>query len=178
MKQMRLRTTSGEFVVVGTGDQLFDAATVNVGEQIGSYITNSELPVGTYDAMSPVLAGIWSVRGQHEQAVDGGPGDCVTTATGGSTNLADKATLDVDFAQFVRDNGSPSPDTFEENGNIVIVDTSANGLPLTVTPNTVVNVDLAFDVASGVTFTFVNGVCTRASLGPAMVTVSFTTSTQ
>ncbi len=176
LRRMQLRSTSGTLVTIASGDQTFDVAQVGAGQAVGSYASGAAIPVGTYDAMVPTIQGTWTVRASYRSNVQGGVlGDCVTTATGASANPADEAEMSSDLAAFFTANpGFTPPDMAVSGSDLVITDTSAAGLPLTVANGDSVELKITFDVSTGVKFDYVNGSCTDARVGPLGVTLSLT----
>lgn len=178
IRNMRLRATDGSFVTLGSGDRSFDVAQVGAGQAVGDYASDAPIPAGTYDAIVPTLGPVWTVRGSYRKAVDGGVlGDCVTTAAGASDDPADEGELAFDLAAFIQsDPDHAPPDMQVVDGDLVITDTSAAGLPLTVGDGDVVDFTISFDAGSGVEFEYVGGSCVGASLGELFVDLSFTKS--
>ncbi len=176
IREMRLRATDGSFATLGSGDRSFDVAQVSAGQAVGDYASGNSIPTGTYNAIVPTLNGVWTVQGGYEQAVDGGVlGDCVTTSGGYSSNPADKGEMSTDLAAFFTANPSSLPPDMQVSGSdLIITDTSASGLPLTVAEGDVIDFTISFDAGSSIDFEYANGNCTGAYIGPLGVTLSFT----
>lgn len=57
MKGFRLRRSStNEFVTITSTTATYDFASVNANTTVASYLTSGAIPVGTYDAISPILS--------------------------------------------------------------------------------------------------------------------------
>lgn len=170
LKGFRFRRQSDQvFVSVASTSQTFNAASVNVGAQVGAYISGATLAPSTYDAVSPLLSTTWRVQGSTGSS--GGP-TCFTKSSGfGLAAPAEARTV-------VMTSLPPGTDaTISADGTtLTFTDTTPTGLPLTVTGTETITVNVAFDPSFGTLYTFAVGVCTDASLGPILVTMTITSS--
>lgn len=173
LKQMAMEIAGGGLQVIRSGSQTFDVAQAGAGAVVGAYGSAAVVPPNTYTAMVPTVGGIWTVEGEFRDLVSGtGKGNCVTTASGASTNLADKAPTPYDLAGFFTANPSYLPPGMQVVGGDIVITDSSGGFPLTVDPGESFQLALVFNTSTGVEFLYNNGVCTSAYAGPLGVTMS------
>lgn len=175
LKGFRFRKADGTFVAVASTEKTFNAASVSAGAEVAAYVsgvaTKDLIPADatqvTFDAVSPVLSTTWAVQGGTGSS--GGP-TCFTSASGFSLT-GPAATRTVTITEVPP--GSPAT---LEGTSLTFVDTTPAGLPLTVTAANTITVSVAFDPSFGTLYTFGFGVCTGATLGPILVTMTITKS--
>lgn len=181
LKGFRFRKADGTFVAVASTEKTFNAASVNAGAEVAAYIngvptkdlipadaTPADAPQVTFNAVSPVLSTTWAVQGGTGSS--GGP-TCFTSASGFSLT-GPAATRTVTITEVPPGGSSVTL----EGTSLTFVDETPAGLPLTVTAANGIAVSVAFDPSFGTLYTFVFGVCTNASLGPIIVTMTITKS--
>lgn len=76
--EFNFEDTGGNLVRLGS-EQTFDAAAVNAGETVGSFLTGAILPAGTYPYLRPVISRNYTVAGNITTADSR---SCTGTATG------------------------------------------------------------------------------------------------
>lgn len=176
LKGFRFRKADGTFVPVASTEKTFNAASVNAGAEVAAYVsgvvTKDLLPADatqvTFDAVSPVLSTTWAVQGSTGSS--GGP-TCFTSASGFSLT-GPAATRTVTITEVPPGGSSVTL----EGTSLTFVDTTPAGLPLTVTASNTITIAVAFDPSFGTLYSFTFGVCTQATIGPILVTMTITKS--
>ncbi len=176
--QYKFTMTNFEFRIKGTNTfvsvtegkpgQDFDVGSANVsqGAEVGNFISEGTLPVGTYDAVQPTLAVIWFFTGEF---TGGGGFQGATTGSDPFCNTAGAAPAQAEFDFSTVD--IPQGSDFQiVGGELKLVDTTPieQAFPetqeLVITGDKDLNVTTKFNSTVGVVFDF-TGVCS-ARLGP------------
>ena len=173
MKSMQLREQgTGTLVTIASGDQTFDAASVNAGATVGSYASGASVPAGTYDALVPTLSATWSYSAS---TTGGAAGSCATAAAGVNAGSTAATAQSVNLATLFTANPTFKPSNMTvSGGNVILTDSTQASLPVTVGGGTGMTVDIAFDAGSAAQFTYAAGTCNATNMGPLGVTVTFT----
>lgn len=176
----RLRRQDGTFLEFPASAASIDFADGAAGSDLGTWISNIEIPAGVYTAVSPIISPIVQIRG--ESAISGTT-NCRTSESGveqdngtptqySADSLDGRDDLqtgtDTDLGQ-----SSENLDFINGDGNQVVVDPTVTGFPATVIDGTTLTFRFAINPEQGLAFDYDGaGNCTGVSPGPVRVTLS------
>ncbi len=159
------RTDNDETVDLTPGEKTFNAASVTAGADVGEYASGAAIDATEYDEFIVILGKTMSVRGSVTTD-DARPCRTFTTGSADDGGTAENISENIP-SQFLN---------ADDDAEFTATQTELpDDLPLTVGEGQGVNIRIAFDVGSGVLYTFSASSpfnCTAADLGPLGVNMS------
>jgi hypothetical protein len=137
ISKIEVSQDNSTWVTLGEGTQTFDIASVNVGAQVGNYVTDKPIPAGTYKYIRITISRTMVINGS---ATNAGVTYYTTgnklPISGGNLGIGSSVVGQRADATIVIPSEAPSPDpreTLEISGNNLIV-TRVLEEPFTVAP--------------------------------------------